>query len=168
MIRELTFLLSLALAGAPQPGTLAKSKLPDCRKVIVQDSERRSFDDGNSFTLDVDGDGKPDTITPRTYTLKASRKGSRITPNQREIHWIAFDMETSRGPRLQKPFFQYDYGTDEADYWVYAFVPCSINADERPELLFYSGDDTSVETIILVNKGNAFKVHSRKQRKVDF
>jgi hypothetical protein len=48
------------------------------------------------------------------------------------------------------------------------FVPCSVNGDRRTDLLFYSGDDTSVETIILVNTGNAFKVHSRKVREVDF
>ncbi len=166
MIGELTFLLSLTLAVVPQSGTLEKSKLPDCRKVIVQDPDRSSFDDRNSFMLDVDRDGRPDTIISRTYTLKAARKGSRrLTPNAREM--IAFDMKTSRG-RLLKSFFRYDYGTDEADYWVYAFVPCSVNGDGRPDLLFYSGDDTSVEEIILVNRGNAFKVHSRKQRDVDF
>ena len=149
MIRESTLLMSLALAGFPQPGTLEKPKLPDCRRVVVQDPDRRSFDDRHSFTLDVDGDGRPDTITPRTYTLKADRKVSRrVTPNQREIHWIAFDMETSGGPRLLKPF-RYAYGTDEANYWVYAFVPCSINGDGRPDLLFYSGDDTSVEPSFL-------------------
>ena len=168
MIGELTLLLSLTVAVIPQSDTLEKSKLPDCRKVIVQDPDRRSFDDRNSFTLDVDGDGRPDTITSRTYTLKADRKGSRrLTPNAREIHWIAFDMKTSGG-RLLKSFFRYDYGTDEADYWVYAFVPCNIDGNGRPDLLFYSGDDTSVEEIILVNRRNAFKVHSRKQREVDF
>lgn len=171
MIRKLIVLLSLTLAVVPQSDTLAKSKLPDCRKVVVQDSERRSFGNRNSFTLEVDGDGRPDTITPRTYTdtftSQADWKGfRRLTPNARELHWIAFDMKTSRGPLL-KSFFRYNYGTDKADYWVYALVPCSINADGRPDLLFYAGDDTSVETIILVNMGNAFKVHSRKQRDID-
>ena len=168
MIGDLILLLSLSGTVVSQPTTLEKSKLPDCRKVIVQDSDRRSFNDPNSFTLDVDCDGRPDTITPRTYTLKANQRDSRrLTPNAREIHWIAFDIKTSTG-HLLKSFFRYDYGTDEADYWVYAFVPCSINGDRRTDLLFYSGDDTSVETIIFVNRGNAFKIHSRKQREVDF
>ena len=167
MIRDLIFLLSLTIPVVSQPAALENPKLPDCRKVIVQDSDRRSFDDRIPFTLDVDGDGRPDTITPRTYTLKANRKDARkLTPNAREIHWIAFNMKTSRG-RLLKSFFRYDYGTDEADYWVYAFVPCSINGDGRPDLLFYSGDDTSVEEIILVNNGGTFKVQSRKVRGVE-
>ena len=165
---DLIFLLLLAVGGISRPEALEKPRLPDCRNVIVQDSDRRSFDDRTPFTLDVDGDGRPDTIRPRTYTLKASRKGSgRLTPNAREIHWIAFDLKTSDG-RVFKPFFRYDYGTDEADYWVYAFVPCSINGDRRTDLLFYSGDDTSVETMILVNKGSTFKVLSREVRDVDF
>jgi hypothetical protein len=168
MIGNLTFLLSLTVAIVSQPSTLTKSKLPDCRRVIVEDPERRSFDDRNSFTLDIDGDGRPDTITPRTYTLKANRKDSRrLTPKVREIRWIDFDITTSKG-RVLKSFFKYDYGTDEAEYWVYAFVPCSVNGDRRMALLFYSGDDTSVETIVLVNKGNVFRVHSRKVREVDF
>jgi hypothetical protein len=168
MIGDLIFLLPLTLAVVSQPEPLEKSKLPDCRRVIVQDPDRRSFDDRNSFTLDIDGDGRPDTIRPRTYTLKANRKDARKhPPNAREMHWIAFDMKTSKG-RVLKSFFRYDYGTDEAAYWVYAFVPCSINGDRKPDLLFYSGDDTSVETIILVNKGSTFKVQSRKVRDVDF
>ena len=168
MIGDLVFLLLLTSAVISQPNALERSTLPDCRKVIVQDSDRRSFNDRAPFSLDVDGDGKLDTITPRTYTRKAYRKDSgRLTPKAREIHWIAFDLESSKG-RTLKSFFKYDYGTDEADYWVYAFVPCSVNVDGRPDLLFYSGDDTSVETIILVNMGNEFKVHSRKQRNVDF
>lgn len=115
----------------------------------------------------MDGDGKPDTITSQTYTLKANRKDSdRSTPNAREIHWITFDIKTSKG-RVLKSFFKYDYGTDRADYWVYAFVPCRVNGDRRTDLLFYSGDDTSVETIILANGGNVFKIHSRKVREVE-
>ena len=106
MIGDLIFLLSLTVAVVSQPDTLEKSKLPDCRRVVVQDSDRRSFDDRNSFKLDVDADGRPDTITPRTYTLKANRKDSgRLTPKAREIHWIAFDMKTSKG-RVLKSFFK--------------------------------------------------------------
>lgn len=166
MIGDLIFLLSLTVA-ASQPDTPRKSELPDCRGVIVQDSDRRSFDDHSSFTLDVDGDGKPDTITPRTYILKANRKNpDRFTPSAREVHWIAFDIKTSQG-RVLKSFFKYDYGTDVADYWMYAFVPCSVNEDGRPDLLFYSGDDTSVGTVILANGSGGFQVHSRKVREVE-
>jgi hypothetical protein len=110
----------------------------------------------------VDGDAKPDRISPRIYTVRAKRKplGNGRTKGK-ETHWIAFDLETSRG-RVANSFFRYEYGTDEADYWVYALVPCDVNKDGRTDLVFYSGDDTSDETIILLNKGVRFIVHSRK------
>ena len=162
MIRNLILLLLLIPAVASHSAARGQSKLPDCRKVVIRDSDRRSFDGRNSFTLDVDGDGRPDTITQRTYTVQATRKGSGVAPPEgRERRWIAFDIKTGKG-RTLKSFFKYDYGTDEASYWVYALVPCSVNGDGRTDLLFYSGDDTSDETVILVNRGNVFKVHSRK------
>ena len=162
MIGNFLFLLLLIFAVMTQLDAQEKSKLEDCRKIVVQDSDRRGFDERNSFTLDVDGDGKPDTITPRTYTVKTNRKISGKTKSKaREIHWIAFDLKTSKG-RVINSFFKYNYGTDEADYWVYAFVPCRINSDGRTDLLFYSGDDTSDETIILENRRSIFKVRSRK------
>lgn len=145
-----------------QPNAQEKSNLADCRKVVVQDSDKRDFNERGSFTLDVDGDGEPDTITPRTYAVKTSRRVSdKARPIAREIHWIAFDIKTSKG-RVINSFFKYDYGTDQADYYVYAFVPCRINSDRRTDLVFYSGDDTTDETIILENKGRVFKVRSRK------
>lgn len=162
MIRKILFLSLLIFAVAVQLNAQGKSKLADCRKIVVQDPDRRGFDERESFEIDVDGDGKPDTFTPRTYTVKTTRKVSGKTKLKAgEIHWIAFDLKTSKG-RVIKSFFKYSYGTDEADYWVYAFVPCKINGDGKTDLLFYSGDDTSEESIILVNRGNAFKVFSRR------
>ncbi len=162
MIRNPLFFLPLIFAFALQLNAQEKSKLADCRKIVVQDSDRRGFDERESFTLEVDGDGKPDTLTPRTYVVKNSRVASGKTKSKaRETHWITFDLKTSRG-RVIKSFFKYNYGTAEADYWVYAFVPCRMNRDGRTDLLFYSGDDTSEESIILVNTGNAFKDYSRK------
>jgi hypothetical protein len=162
MIRNFLFLLLLIFAVMTQLNAQEKSKLEICRKIVVQDSDRRGFDERNSFTLDVDGDGKPDTITPRTYKVKVNRKTSGKTKSKvRENLWITFDIKTSKG-RVLNSFFRYNYGTDESVYWVYAFVPCKINGDAKADLLFYSGDDTSDETIILENRGNIFKVRSRK------
>lgn len=139
-----------------------KSNLVDCRKISVQDSDKRGFDDLESFTLDVDGDGKPDTITPRTYAVKNNRKvAGRHDPQAREIHWIAFDLKISQG-RVMKSFFKYDFGTDLANFYVYVLLPCKINQGTRTDFLFYSGDEQSDEIIILENKGNLFKVRSRK------
>jgi hypothetical protein len=108
----------------------------------------------------MDGDGQPDNITPRTYTVKANHK-------PKETHWITFDLKTAKGRTLDM-FFKYRYGTSEADYWVYALVPCDVNKDGRIDLIFYSGDDTTDETIILLNRGGRFVVHSRKTTGRDF
>jgi hypothetical protein len=162
MIRKLLFFSLLIFTATVQLNAQGKSSLADCRKIIVQDPDRRLFDARNSFAIDVDGDGKPDTITPRTYTVKVNRRTSSKTKSKvRENYWITFDIKTSRG-RVLKSFFKYNYGTNESVYWVYALVPCKINRDGRIDLLFYSGDDTTEETIILVNRGNVFKVYSRK------
>ncbi len=60
-------------------------------------------------------------------------------------------------------FFRYQYGSGEADYWVYALVSAGdINGDGKRDLIFYSGDDSSDETITLINRGNRFIVHKRK------
>jgi hypothetical protein len=169
MFRKLLFfLLLLFVVNAQLKAQENSSSGRNCRKINgVKDSDRRSFDDRDSFQIDVDGDGKPDTFTPRTYAVKVNRKASgkaRLKP--REVHWIAFDLKTSKG-RTINSFFKYNYGTDEADYWVYAFVPCKVNRDARTDLLFYSGDDTSEEIIILENRGSAFKVYSRKEKALD-
>jgi len=139
---------------------LSPAPAADCR--IIEDRDRRSFDDRSPVFLDVDGDGKPDRISPRVYTVKAKRRppGDR-RPRGKETHWITFDLKTSQG-RAANSFFRYEYGTDEADYWVYALVPCDVNRDGRADLVFYSGDDTSDETIILLNRGGRFVVHSRQ------
>ena len=132
----------------------------DCR--IIQDKDRRGFDDRRPILLDIDQDGTPDEITARVYrirTIRKPRRGGRAKLG--EAHWIAFDMKTGRG-RMQRSFFRYQYGSERADYWVYALVPCDVNKDGQTDLIFYSGDDTSEETIVLLNHHGRFRVHSRK------
>jgi hypothetical protein len=89
-----SLILTFWLLGTPPP--------IDCRR--IEDGDRRSFDKRAPIAIDVDGDGKLDTIIPRIYKV-------------RRIHWIAFDLKTSRG-RVLKSFFKYEYGTDESTYWV--------------------------------------------------
>lgn len=161
MMQKLLFccLLTLAAAAAPLRAQ-QKPKLPDCRKYPVQDSDKRDFLDRDSFVLDADGDGKPDTVTSRTYAVKIKRRPADKTA-ARETHWIAFDLKTNGG-RILKSFFKFKYGTNEADDSVYALVRCSQNGDAKPDLLFYAGDEQGDETIILVNGGGRFTVYSRK------
>jgi len=136
-----------------------------CRNIA--DRDRRPFDDLRPIALDADSDGTPDTITPRIYTVKPkSAVSAKSKREARESHWIIFDLKTGKG-RVLNSFFRYEYGTEEADYWVYALVPCDVNKDGRIDLVFYSGDDTSDETVILLNTGKSFRVHFRKTSVVE-
>ena len=159
------FLLLSLLFLAVTDQSMGQGKLrqaTDCRKIVIEDSDRHSFADSGPFMVDIDNDGRPDTITPRTYKLNANGKRSgRRLGKAHETHWVAFDAKTSKG-HILRSFFKYNYGTDEADYWAYALVPCHIRENRRPVLLFYAGDDTSEESIILKSKGDAFIVHWRK------
>lgn len=131
-----------------------------CKNRIVNDSEKRDYV-GDSFSIDVDDDDKLDTITARTYKVKViGNAKSKV----KETHWISFDLKTSKSKTI-KSFFKYKYGDNVADYWIYALVSCQVNKDGKTDLLFYAGDDTSDETIILQNTGNSFKVISRKTKK---
>jgi hypothetical protein len=74
---------------------------------------------------------------------------------------------TSKGCRINS-FFKYNYGTAEqgGSYWVYALIPTSdINRDKKTDLVFYSGDDTSDDTITLISRGNQFIIHKKKHTK---
>ena len=125
----------------------------------IADSDRKGFSasDLRPIVLDLNGDRKPETITPRlVVTHYRDRKG-----RTHKAKWIVFDLKTRRG-RLMRSFFKYNFGTDDVDYWVWALVPCKPDKRGRPNLVFYSGDDTSDETIVLLNEGSRFRVKSRK------
>jgi hypothetical protein len=125
----------------------------------ITDEEKRDFDDFTPIRIDVDGDGKLDKITPRVYQIN-TKKGSK---NKRDTkNWIAFDLITSRGQTV-KSFFKYNYGDAEASYWIYVLKAAGdINRDGKVDLIFYTGDDTSDETVWLANNGKGFTVLRRK------
>lgn len=131
----------------------------------VTDKDRRGFDDLEQIKIDVDGDDKPDIIQPRTFKVISRRVKGKPTEKRDIQNWIAFDLTTSRGRRI-KSFFKYNYGTAEqgGSYWVYALkAGGDINKDGKMDLVFYSGDDTTDETIILANTGNRFVIYKRKE-----
>jgi hypothetical protein len=138
----------------------------DCQ--AIADRDKRGFDQLTPILIDVDNDGRPDKILPRVYVRKANAKGrSQRGSTQKEAHWIAFDLKTTRGRSL-KQFFSYQYGSDRADYWVYAIVPCDMNNDGKTDLIFYSGDDQSDDTIVLLNVGGRFLVQPKKHTKMEY
>ena len=126
----------------------------------VSDADKRSFDDLQEIKIDVEGDGKLDTIEPQTYQV-IKRKFLNKPIRKREIqNWIAFDLTTARGNKIKK-FFRYNYGTagQGGSYWVYALRAIGdVNRDGKTDLMFYSGDDTGDERVILANRGNRFVV----------
>ena len=129
----------------------------------ISDDVKRSFDELDPIKIDVDGDHNVDTIQPRVYALvPGCRKGKPIKFDEIQ-HWISFDLTLATGRRIPS-FFKYQYGTDQSSYWVYALVSADdLNADGKTGLVFYSGDDTSDETVTLINKGSRFIVRSRKR-----
>jgi hypothetical protein len=127
----------------------------------IGDVNKRGFENLDPIILDVDGDGKPDRIIPRTFRKqvkvpKRNSLGNLIT----ELHFITFDLFFADGHSF-KSFFTYQYGTSLGDYWVYALVLPATPKAGKAELVFYTGDDTTDETIHICLKGHRFKVISR-------
>ena len=146
-------LIQIILAG------LLLSATPSSKCGDFDDNDKRSFHGAlDPVVKDIDGDGKPDTITPRLVVTHYRDRKSKL----HRAEWIVFDLKTSRG-RVVRSFFKYRYGTDRIDYWVWALVPCKANKDGRRDLVFYSGDDTSDETVVISNQGSRFRVRSRKR-----
>ena len=129
-----------------------------CRAITDDDRSGFNVSDLHPIVLDLDGDGKAEIITPRLVVTHYHDRKSKV----HQAEWIAFDLKTSRG-RVVRSFFKYRYGTDRIDYWVWALEPCKPDKKGGTDLVFYSGDDTSEETIVLSNQQNGFRVISRKR-----
>jgi hypothetical protein len=118
----------------------------------IPDQIKRGYRELAPITLDVDGDGKPDRIVPRTFVRRSGKPGI-------EDHLLTFDLHLSDG-RSFPAFFTFRYGDSLADYWVYALTLPVPAKKGQIGLVFYAGDDTSDVTVVLVLRGGRFVVES--------
>src|SRR6267143_107511 len=140
--------------------SLLLSVPPSSKCRAIGDSDMRSFadPDPDPIVMDIDGDGKPDTITSRFVVTHFRDRKSKL----HQAEWLVLDLKTSRG-RVVRSFFKYHYGNDRIDYWVWWLAPCKVNKNGRRDLVFYAGDDTSDETIVILNTKKGFHVHSQRR-----
>lgn len=124
----------------------------------AQNDTGRGFQDLSPFTMDVDGDGKPDKLVPRTYVRKVTPK-KNVKPEERitETHWITFDLVLADN-RIIKSVFTFEYGNNLADYWSYGIETLGKNKNGRLRLRFSAGDDTGYENITLESRVGKFLI----------
>ena len=109
---KLVLVLKLALLGS----------LVSTNAQQISDDDRRGFDDLAPIFIDVDGDGRPDRIQPRTYQTYHNPPGKRLL-NKHVKKWIVFDLRTTTGKTIRS-FFAYNYGIAGlgGSYWIYSLV----------------------------------------------
>ena len=139
-------LLSLLLTAM-----LASQSTPPC--LDVTDDDKRPYDVLTPIPVQLEPGGSVASVIPRVYVTRTPKRGKQPA---RETHWIAFDLKRADGS-VRKSFFRFNYGDNVADYWVYALVPCDVNQDGRTDLVFYAGDDTGDDIVVLVNRNGRFR-----------
>lgn len=59
----------------------------------VSDADRRPFENLSQIKIDVDRDGKLDTIQPRSYQIAVKQNPKRKRLRKRDIqNWVTFDL----------------------------------------------------------------------------
>ena len=132
---------------------LAQSS-PAC--LDVADSDNRPYAVLTPISIQLEPGGSVVSVIPRVYVTRTPKRGKQPA---RETHWIALDLKRADGS-VRKSFFRFNYGDNVADYWVYALVPCDVNQDGRTDLVFYAGDDTGDDIVVLVNRNGSFRASS--------
>jgi hypothetical protein len=125
----------------------ADQKLPNSKTVI---------------TVDINGNGIPDKVIATYFTRPVSVVDNYRANTCKTVpgKFVRYTMYADR-QKNGKVIFEQDYGSTIADYWVHRLeIGRDINRDKRKDLVFYMGDDTSEETIYLLQQAQGFKAIS--------
>ena len=125
---------------------------------LVVDTDKKSFTELKPIHLDINGDGRIDAIQPRTLVRWGWVWDDQGKRRRGTEHWIAFDLVRTATLKRQT-IFEYRYGDERGDdYWVWALIPAGdVDGNGQVDLVFYSGDDTTDETVILLQRGSTFR-----------
>lgn len=125
----------------------ADQKLPNPKTVII---------------ADINGNGIPDKViaTYFTHPILVTDNYRAHTCKTVPGKFVRYTMYADR-QKNGKVIFEQDYGSTIADYWVHRLeIGRDLNRDKRKDLVFYMGDDTSEETIYLLQQAQGFKAIS--------
>ena len=115
------------------------------------------------ITADINGNGIPDRVIATYFTrpvlvIDNYRAKTCKTVSGKFVRYTMYADRQNNG----KVIFEQDYGSTIADYWVHQLaVGVDLNRDKRKDLIFHMGDDTSEETIHLLQQSQGFKAISR-------
>jgi hypothetical protein len=127
--------------------TLALATALGIQASAQDDPNQRDYGEAKAFAFDLDANGTPDRLQPRTFAKRAGRI---------EKHFVAFDWHPDGGAK-RATILEYEYGTSEADYWGYTLKDAGdLDGDGRRDLLFSTGDDASFEDVVLLNRSEGF------------
>lgn len=121
----------------------------------------RSFDDDSPIRIDVDRDGRTDTLQPRILRLRRRFiPGARRYPGGDVERFIAFSLETASG-RSIATLLQYRFGTENGGYRSYVLGPVGdADGDGRGDLAFHVGGGLPEEAVVLLDRGERFEPRS--------
>jgi Bacterial SH3 domain len=96
-------------------------------------------------------------------TLEKPMPANQVCPGRRWGEkmktqvFVKFDLVEGKSGK-RSTMFEHNIGTNLATYWVYDIREVrNINRDEYVDLVFYNGDDTSDETVLLLRKQDHYK-----------
>jgi hypothetical protein len=111
------------------------------------------------LNTDIDGDGKSDRVVASYYTQPVlTRKFPSLNTCQTLPGIFVRYTLTSSKTKQSRVIFEYSYGTSLVRYWVHELkVAGDLDRNDLQDLIFYAGDDTSDESVVLFQQQAGFK-----------